>query len=201
MSTRLLSSIGILALAILPAACGDDPTSPQSFTYSEDFTDGAGFEWSNQATTTSPSGERFLGTFNVASVSLSLPDLPAHSTVTIEFDFHVMGSWNGTTDPDLVTFTHSGGTPVMVTNFANQNDDMQSWPQSHPGGSNARAAGSFATNSLGYDPEGTNELADSSYRIAFTIPHTASTFRFQVAAQPTGNGEVWGIDNVEISIH
>lgn len=198
MNIRMLPPIGLLALAIL--ACDDDPTAPAAFAYSENFAGGAGFEWSNQATTTSPSGERFLGTFNAASVSLSLPDLPAHSSVTIEFDLHVIGSWNGTTDPDLVTFSHSGGTPVMVTSFANQNDDMQSWPQGHPGGNNARAAGSFATNSLGYDPEGTDELADSSYRIAFTIPHTASTFQFRIAADPTGDGELWGIDNVEISI-
>jgi len=168
--------------------------------YENDFETAAGPQWSVQTIATAPSGERFLGTFSTAQARLTLDGLPAHESVTVELDLYIIHDWNGSEgNPDLIEF-RSGTTLLLRTTFSNDQNDRQAYPDPHPA-LNPAGTGAFAFNALGYpSPDEEHTWRDASYRITFTIPHTADTFDFRVTGIPTSSSEIWGIDNIRVTV-
>ncbi|WP_147449044.1 SBBP repeat-containing protein [Corallococcus terminator] len=158
----------------------------------------AGAEWSNQAVSLSPSGDRFfLGEFSNETVQLSLASLPAHSTVTVSFDLFILQSWdgNGPFGPNHWGLTVGGVGEVFRTTFSNTSS-----AQFYPGqvGGVASPAGSGATerNTLFY-PDG-----DSIYHVTVTFDHTTPTLALQFFADglPGITNETWGLDKVQVQV-
>jgi hypothetical protein len=138
--------------------------------YFNDFSTGAGPEWSNPSTTIS-NGEAFLGAsvstvfgpavgFGNGSDILTLSGLPAHTDVTVEFDLYVIQSWDGNGEagdgPDNWQLT-ADGTNVLFTSFANvPGGSTQAYPNQlppfGPGGSFALRTGAFESGHLGFAP-------------------------------------------------
>lgn len=168
--------------------------------YENDFETAAGPQWTVQTIETAPSGERFLGTFSTAEARLTLGGLPAHESVTVELDLYIIDDWNGSErNPDLIEF-RSGTITLLRTTFSTNQNDRQAYPDPHPA-LNPAGTGAFAFNALGYPPPDEDHTwRDASYRITFTIPHTANTFDFRVLGMPTSSTEIWGIDNIRVTV-
>lgn len=190
-------------------------TSPQEI-YSNDFTAGAGPEWSPATVTQSPSGERFLGApFGNDTVSLTLTNLPPHDSVVVEFDFYPLETMDGnhTTDPfhpengrigpDFLTFGMDG-TELRTTTFSNdhlpEHGSSQAYPGNYPDDDYPPGTGADAYNTLGYDTDNTT-WGNTIYHLTFTVPHTADQVVFSVAGsgQQGWPNEGWGIDNIHVS--
>lgn len=171
----------------------------QTLIYETDFESGAGPEWSLSTTTTAPSGEKFLGQLENTTAVLSLTGLPAHESVTIEFDLYVINTMDGT---EPFTFALDSA-PFFVTTFSNASGTPQWFPSEISDGSQSPPQTGAEPDSdelLGYPPINGNDLANAVYRLSYTLPHTASSLQFAV----TGAGrqgladESWGIDNVRV---
>jgi hypothetical protein len=202
----LISIVGLTLLDV----CRDTTLSRtvvDSAVYFRDFTTGAvGPEWSSPLVTTSPSGQRFLGTFGNTSTTLSLASLPAHTQVVLEFDLNIIESWNGNgnpasgSTPDIIEISVVGGPVLKRTTFSNRTRDVQAYPGDYPGAANPAGTGSFAQNALGY-PLSNDGFGDSSYRLRFAFNHTGGTVTLRFASQQSsGQNERWGVDNVRVSV-
>lgn len=175
-------------------------TYPVPFVYTQNFQGEIGTEWTRRLTAAAPSGARYLGPFGQELVTLNLTNLPEHQEVTIEFDFHVMGSWNGnalSNGPDRVFF-QLDALELLTTTFANNDGDLQAYPGAYPGASHPRGTGG-SINTLGYPPDQSEDFGDATYRIVFTRPHSAPNLAFRILSSVTGGGERWGIDNVRVT--
>jgi hypothetical protein len=177
--------------------------------YSDDFTSGAGGEWSNNATALS-NGEYFLGSsaygFGALNNSLLLSSLPTHTNITLNFDLYIIRSWDGNgqngggTDNWQLT---ADGQTLLYTNFANYTvGNTQAFPNQLPpygsGGSFDPQTGAFEIGHLG------NTVAnweDATYRLSFTFNHTAPTLNlvFSSFQNQSADDEGWGLDNVTIT--
>ena len=197
----ICTSVSLLIACSL-VSCSDDTGPSTAGDYSEDFTAGpAGAEWGGSSVTTSPSGERFLGTWSTGDVTLTLTDLPEHDEVVVEFDLYVIGSWNGHGEPatgiDAMTFSTGDGV-LLATTFSNGPEDVQAYPGAYPGTSNAALSGASGAANLGYvNDDGEDD--DARYRVSFTIPHTGSSLEFTAAGETTSAQELWGLDNVRVT--
>jgi hypothetical protein len=188
-----------------PAAPGQDSFwDPDAgpFEYTEAFDTTAGPEWSLRTVAVAPVGERFLGLFSSHAVRLDLDGIPAHDSVTIELDLYIIEDWNGS-DSDVggdVIEIRADGDPLMRATFSNHDEDDQSYPDDLPGGDNPAGTGAYAYGALGFpEPDDDYTWTDTSYRLVFTVPHTAETLEIRITGSPTSNTEVWGIDNVRIT--
>jgi hypothetical protein len=127
-----------------------------------------------------------------------MPNTPAHSMVHIEFDLFILGSWDGSRDPDIWNMNY------ITTSFANCYPGfVQSFPDYYPRGNYPAQAGSIEHNTLGYwNP---NDPLDAVYHFSFTQPHPESLIQYTFWAETTGYNalwdESWGIDNVLIEIN
>jgi hypothetical protein len=200
-----------LSAAVLPASAVE--------VYHNDFDTGdIGAEWSTfdpDLTLTadvSPSGERFLGQFDVYATVLSLSDLPAHSMIRADFDLYLIGSWDGKADlPDgndiftldnILDFDNGGDFCIwFFTTFSNT-DSNQDYPGGFGSGDNVARTGAFAVNTLDYAE---SNGGDTIYRLSVTFPHTISSLELSffgdVEPDPGHllTDESWGIDNVTIT--
>ncbi len=174
---------------------------------SEDFESGVTGVWSNPTTSVTPSGSRgYLGQFANSAVTLTVPDIPAHAEVTIEFDLYINKSWDGIGSAgNDVWKIQADGSTLLQTTFSNvplsfwsffSGNWRQSYPGSYPGGNNPLKRGAVESNSLGF-----SYFGDSVYHFSFTVPHTADTLTYTF----TGSGlegvsnESWGLDNVRVT--
>lgn len=204
MQKRMALAVGIITALLLV-------NSARAAYYSNDFEAPANTAgWSTSATSTSPSGQNFLGNFANNTVTLSLDGLPAHSTVTVAFDLYIIRSWDGNADvnptfgPDIWGIQHSGDSTLLRTTFSNgtaagdPTRNTQAYPDFYPGGAHAYQTGASAVNTLGYSVP---DYGDSIYRLEFTFPHTASTLQLDFYAEGlTGVwDESWGIDNIVVT--
>ncbi|CAK0756112.1 exported hypothetical protein [Gammaproteobacteria bacterium] len=180
--------------------------------YSNDFSAGAGPEWSNRTTAVASNGESFLGAstygFGSGSDILSLNSLPAHTKVTVNFDLYTIDSWDGRgthcCGPDNWQLTADGNN-LLFTNFAHTDvggsDVSQTYPNQlppyGPGGSFSPDTGAFST---GYFFG--SGWRDAIYRLSYTFDHAANTLALTFTGTPNqGPGdEGWGLDNVQVSI-
>lgn len=186
--------------------------------YSNDFTRGDTAHWSTTVADpewqrhvrvrfTGNATQRVLGDFGDQRVTLRLPQLPPHDSITIVFDFIAIRSWDGNSSlygPDLLEFKIDD-TLLFRTSFSNTSY-RQSFPGDYPASRPARS-GAAAFNSLGYIWRFPNLFSgpmDATYRIARTIPHTANqaSFHFSVMLDDPGQditNESWALDNVTVT--
>ncbi|MCP3065843.1 VWD domain-containing protein [Myxococcus sp. K38C18041901] len=158
----------------------------------------AGAEWSNQATSLSPSGDRFfLGEFSNETVQLSLAALPAHNTVTVSFDLFILQGWdgNGPFGPNHWGLSVGGVGEVFRTTFSNTSS-AQFYPAQVGGVASPAGSGAAERNTLFY-PDG-----DSIYHVSVTFEHTTPTLALQFFADglPGITNETWGLDKVQVQV-
>lgn len=180
---------------------------PVTWSYRNDFSTTAGPGWSAQQITTAPGGQRFLGVFGNAVAALDQANLPAHTELVIELDVYILATMDGNSTqfgPDVIEFELDGAI-LKKTTFSNDNESKtnlrQAFPGDYPGGDFPAGTGATGINVLGYPPDDPEDaFDDSTYRLTFTVPHSATSFRFVVrgTGQEGYPNEGWGIDNVRI---
>ncbi|MFN0056485.1 MAG: hypothetical protein ACKV0T_30425 [Planctomycetales bacterium] len=203
-----------VTVACVMAVLCDWPTAEAGSVYCNDFEGVVGAEWSEQSTSVTTSGRRFLGVFGAQTVSLAIATVPA-GTVNLAFDLFVINTWDGNqfTDP-LSTPTHVVGPDVWELSLASGTtlfhatfsvfdgtkamhsfrDFPQSYPDDYPEGTNPARTGASENDTLGYF-EG-----DSVYRLAFSFAHAGGPLDFNFSGLfPQGDPEEWGVDNILVS--
>ncbi len=197
-----LAAAALLAVAVVPAA------AQTTTVYSNNFSNGAGPDWSDQTTDTTPGtsahpADAFLGQLGNETETLSLNNLAPHSTVTATFDLYIINTMDGNGPfgggPDPWSLTENGNT-LIATNFANFPGDTQSFGGSNgsggylTGGMYADQTGATEKNTLGYPAN------DAVYHLSFTFTDPASLLALNfVSGQNQGIGdESWGLDNVVV---
>jgi len=190
-------------LAMVTAAAAGYATAEQVI-YQTDFVDAPGERWSVQTVTDAPADDDpFLGRFTNEPVQLTLTDLPAHDFVRIEFDLHMIRTWDGfntTYGPDYWKMTTGDGRTWIDATFTNFNKEYkgghhQSYPTVLHGERTIPSTGSVARNQLGWD-------RSTTYRVSFTFPHVgdAIDFAFQARGLQDVEDESWGIDNLRVTV-
>lgn len=207
---RRILSLATFA-ALVAAAHG------QVTVYNNDFSGGAGSEWSI-ATTKTSNGQTYLSDpngyygFGALTDTLTLTGLQAHSSVTLSFDLYMIGSQDGNGPagggPDPWTLSQNGNS-LIATNFANYTGGGNSQDFGGPNGTGGYLTGGSYTNRTGSDTAlggqlgyGTGDYGDSTYHFAFTFAGTSPTQTFAfTSGENEGNGnEGWGLDNVRVTI-
>ncbi len=169
-------------------------------------------EWSNKVTTTSPSGERFLGRFSSNNSTLTLPTLPGIQSVTLSLDFYAIDSWDGqgpSAGPDTWGVGVVGG-PALLQNTFNNMEGLSPWGpqgqsfggQGQPNGTYLPRTGASANNTLGFQSGQFWGSRDSTYHLTFTFPYTASSLSlnfYDLGLQGLSD-ESWGLDNVRVGV-
>ena len=170
--------------------------------------------WSNpKVDITANSKTLFLGQFGNESVKLTLDKLPAHKTVTVQFDLYILKTWDGdepVSGPDLWGLKLDDAVALIDTSFTNVSTNRQRFacksgeevtPQCQLAWG-VGPAGAAAINSLGFKPW------DSVYKIKRTFAHDRSflmlTFygalKEMSPAVTTIDNESWGLDNVRVEV-
>lgn len=190
--------------------------------YGNDFENGAGSEWSKRTVSTTPGtaaypATKFLGMFANEVTTLALANLPAHSSVTLEFDFFCILTWDGNNTvagvgPSLFNVSVEGGPTLLNASFANITPQLgfpastfQSYPDPYPGGVNLYQSGASAIGTLGYTYQG--NPSDSVYHFKFTFPHTSGAINIDFggkvaeAATTKGPDDFWGLKNVQVTLN
>lgn len=217
---------------ILGAWCWSvTPAAAQTQVYTNDFTtDVAGTTMGGVAATWTVDPRRsefrtlslngathFLGEFENETASLGLSNLPAHQRVRLTFNLYILKSWGGNNDgagPDYWSLRVKDGCKLLDETFSNGSNggDPLDYLQSFGGqgkptkGFDPRQGyspveGSTHTDTLGYSHPA-SPYGDSTYRLAFEIPHTANTIGFEFAGrnlQGAGD-ETWGLDDVTVEL-
>ena len=185
--------------------------------YCTTFTNGAGNEWSNTSTTTSPSGEKFLGEFSNENLALNLSDLPVHTQAFVTFDLYLIKSWDGNriywtgesiakpndlvVGPDHWKMTTSGK-KLLDTTFSNWDTlkFTQAYTSDYPYGDFLARFGSSHNNTLGYAYSG--QPMDSIYHMVLQLAHNldALNLEFLASGLQEIEDESWGVDNVCVEL-
>lgn len=199
--------LAVVAIGLISSFCTQGAFAVN--VYSNDFSGGAGAEWSNTSTTT-VNGEDFLADSPLGSGAgtntLTLSGLPSHDSVTVSFDLYAIQSLDGNGQQgggiDNWQLTADSNN-LLFTNFANfTGANTQAYPNQvspyGPGGDFAPRTGAFENGHLGY---GTGDFGDSTYRFSFTFLHSDSNIALDfISLQNQAPGdEGWGLDNVVVS--
>lgn len=191
------------------------PATPQ-VVYETEFDGTVGAEWSRTNTSTTPiGGRRFLGRFNKEAATLSLSNLPPHSSITISFKLFLILTWDGnivvnlagnTVGPDVWSLSLDGNS-LLRASFGNwaagttPDNVLQSYPNPFGAGAFPSRTGASENNTLGFTFGG---IQDAVYDLTFTVPHTASTATFNFSGLEITtegiNDESWGIDSVRVGV-
>jgi hypothetical protein len=155
-----------------------------------------------------PPGYQFGGLFlrsqTASVVTITLTDLPPHTSIGIDFLFAAIDSLDGTgTYPsgDFLKVALDGQT-IFRESFANATETQVQSYVPPPGGELARRV------DLGFS-QGSYYL-DSAYDMSVEprfhgIPHTGSTATFTFVVEGNGiqdlNDESWAFDNVRVVVH
>jgi hypothetical protein len=130
-------------------------------------------------------GDYYHGPFRNETVTMQRTGLTPHSHVKLAFDLIIAGNWRGNTD--LLRWKMIvDGNVVMDTNFSNQSDHQQAYPDIYGIGNNSAFTGvQQRTDTKGnwayyFDPSVTG---NSIYRIETTVPHTASSIKLEFVAE------------------
>ena len=137
------------------------------------------------------------------TVQLKLGDLPAHRTVTVEFDLLVLKSWDGNSPRygrDRLRLRADGGPYLLDTSFSNNPKTAKEGSfQDYPTKGSTPHTGAVSGGMLGY-----TFFGDSTYHFAFTFPHEAKTLALDFSSDLfEGKGtedESWGLDNVRVRL-
>ncbi|MCK6485084.1 MAG: PKD domain-containing protein [Phycisphaerae bacterium] len=170
--------------------------------YFIDFESGADANWSTQQTEITPVGaRRFLGRFENATATLTLPGLPSHEQVVVTFDLYIINTWDGNltgSGPDQWQINVGPSNTVLLhTTFSGY--AAQAFPDAFPGGDNLPRTGAAENDTLGY---GSGASGDAVYQLEFTIDHTSPTLvlNFMGINLQAFPDETWGLDNVRVSL-
>lgn len=181
----------------------------QTMVYTNDFESGPPFAgWDIENYATNPKTGKYLGKIINNEVGnqqavLSLDNMPAHSYVTVEFDFFVFGTWDGNGRsyddnlpfqsplwadpgcPDLFKVT-AEGMILAHTSFSNHDLEFyryQSYPGTYPQDSYRAGTGAVEINTLGmnwnldwYQNKRPDAILikDATYHFKLTFPSTSS---------------------------
>ena len=214
-----------VTLTVTPVPVTGNPggTNPV-VAYSSNFENGVGSEWSVNKTDTTPGTAqrgptKFLGQFASGTASLSLANLAAHTTTTVECDLFIIRSMdgNGAADvplgPDIWELNVEGGPVLLRTTFSNIAPDIargnhpygyeQAYPDNYPGGAHPYHTGAAEEGTLGFLFGDFNKTYDAVYRLKYTFPHTASTVKlnFKGADDQLVDDESWGLKNVKVTLN
>ena len=142
-----------------------------------------------------------LGTFNNASIEISLPGLPVHSAISVSFELYIHDMWRN----DLWKYTFDGN-DYKLTGFSNDPTVQQAYPNNLGNGSALSPAmtGAADKNLPGACAWSTSAHGTSMYKIEQTILHSGSSFVFSCSdagsyAYQTCN-RTWSIDNLKITM-
>jgi hypothetical protein len=182
--------------------------------YTNDFSAGAGSDWSVTGTSTTPGtlahpADAFLGEFGLGNNTdtLTLTGLDPYTTGTVTFDLYAIQSLDGNGEfgggPDDFS-VDSGSTTLIATNFANFPGNTQAYPDSiapiGAGADNAPDTGAVEVNTLGYTFDGSP--MDAVFDLSATFASTGSTlslvFNFD-SNEDLATNEGFGIDNISVS--
>lgn len=136
-----------------------------------------------------------------SATTLSLANLPAHTSINIDMLLAIIDSWDGENAQygrDVFTIMLDG-TTIYNPSFYNVPGNVQTFV---PGGSIITLAND---QDLGFTP-GTGVYSDDAYSFSLlNIPHTAATLTISIFASGTGwqggTDESWGADNLQISLN
>lgn len=176
----------------------------QATVYTDDFESATATPWTPAREDITPSGQRFLGEFGAEQVTLTLPDLPAHTAVTLTFDLYLIRTWDGNIDPDIFDVTVNGGPTLLHTTFTNNtgvNYQPQAYPGAYPDAANPPYTGASTIGALGYLPP-EEPAQDAVYRLRFTFTHNSPVLQVTFAGIGLQQieDESWGLDNVIVSL-
>ena len=200
----------VLALAFLFA--GRSASAQNTTVYSNNFTAGAGAEWSNNSIDTTPgtashAADKFLGQFGNQSTTLTLNGLANHTSINVTFDLYMIRTMdgNGPDGPDPWSLTENGNT-LISTNFATADllGQTQSFGGSNgsggylTGGHYAPYTGAAEIKTLGYLYGGADY--DGVWHLSFTFADSSSALALDFLGQPNQDitDESWGLDNVVV---
>lgn len=136
---------------------------------------------------------RFFGPFG-ASVQLGdapggvFGGLPPHDAIELSFDVIVLGEWRG----DAVIETRTKARVVTRASYST-GDAPQSFPGTAPGASYPGSTGALGRDVLGLG------VRDAVFRHRVVFQHTDPSLTLHWLAHGVGEGQRWGIDNVEIN--
>ncbi len=160
--------------------------------YSNDFENGVGSEWSSSRIGYDDDTSHFLGNFGNDTVTLSLEGLPAHDTITVNFDLILWDSWDGENTRWGKDYQglEADNTQVYEYTFSNFSQTNQTNPDL-----SRQLYGKFG---------GTQHWQDSlyeNYNDGFTFDHTGSslTLSFYGRHLQSLGDESWAIDNIRVS--
>jgi gliding motility-associated-like protein len=144
-------------------------------------------------------GSKVLGRFSTELVKWKLQNLPAHDSITFDFDLLIHDSWDGNVNPDLWKLTIDN-TLVYSTSFNNHNGGFQSYPGNYPS-TNPSMTGAFATNLPRACFPGTY-VATSLYKIKKTFTHTLDSISVLFKGDVSQDicDESWSLDNLKITL-
>ena len=175
--------------------------------YTNNFDTPVGPEWSQADRDVTPWGQRmFLGQFGAESVTLTLSDLPPHSTLLLTFDLFIIGSWDGNyvgsgAGPDIWQVWADEGAAFTTTfnthTFAAQ---YQAYPDIYPGGQHPSNTGATEVNTLGYSCIGSCTNAVYHFELALGHANGTLTLGFGAANLEALSNESWGLDNLQLSL-
>lgn len=137
------------------------------------------------------------------TVSLSLTNLPAHSSLQVVFDLYTLKSWDGNSPAygrDRFILSVTGGPTLLDTTFSNNSKtNTDGSYQDYPAMNSPPWAGASSTDTLGYS----GFFHDGIYRLQYTFAHTGSNvalnFRSSLFEGKGTRDESWGLDNVSVA--
>jgi hypothetical protein len=152
-------------------------------------------------------GSKVFGRFNNNTILLTIPSLPTHNAIQIEFDLNIHDKWDGnylgtTNRPDIWQMVIDNA-PVLITSFSNT-----SYQQYYPGFYNVGNPSPAKSNAIETGLAGICSLKDvaggsSRYRIVKTVPHSGNSISFSCndALQPFNSLclKSWSIDNLTVT--
>jgi hypothetical protein len=166
-----------------------------------------------------PNGTRFLGEFGGPeilapgepgynqlqvnqTVRLTLPHLPPHRALKIEFDLNILKSWDGNSPaygPDRFQIRVKDGPVLLQTTFSNNPKvTTEGSTQDFPVPDSAPRTGAVSTGTLHYS----DFFADAIYHLSYTFPHASDNIVFEFTSSLfEGKGtadESWGLGKVQV---
>lgn len=165
--------------------------------YFNNFEQGADAAW-NLSNTFTISGNQVLGKFNATVLNFTMDGLVPHESVTVNFDFFAVDSWDGNSSPgpDFWQWNVEGVTLINTT-FSSFINIPQCYPNNCPA-SNPSGSG----NSGAYSPT-CHPTPFYRYSISRTFAHNQPDLDmsfFDLGLQDLCD-ESWAIDNFEVIVH
>jgi hypothetical protein len=165
--------------------------------YFNNFEQEAGGAW-NLTNSFSIGGNKVLGKFNASILNFTLDNLLPHESITVNFDFYAIDSWDGNINPgpDFWQWNVEGVT-IINTTFSSFINVPQCYPNNCPA-SNQSGTG----NSGSFSPT-CHPTPFYRYSISRTFAHNQPDLDmsfFDLGLQDLCD-ESWAIDNFEVIVH